>query len=700
MKRSEKEECILNKVRLFPALAGLKVFFVMEVIVIAGIVIGIGAPVSAEFNGKWYNETVVTGVPNPYYTSLAVKSNGGPCISFTGSPFAFDVYYAWKNSTGWHNVTVNTDSLYLAPLVLKNSNRPYIAFSKIRSRGSMMTDLILKTKKGHHGCKWGAADYVRRATEDTETAGADISLVLGSNGYPRVLYTRQWYHSIPLIEQYWVQHLDYAYKDANGWHREKIIEFQGLEPNIMNRNSLALGPGEEPRILYIETISGEDHLIYRHRHSSGDWPFEVIDGHTLTEGGFSLVTGPGGLPAVSYITQLTGSLIYTTKNSPNGLWQPEIVDTGISGPATCSLGFDPDGNPHISYNTGPTNFYLKHAWKDELGWHTEVVDGERYMDVGSGNSLAMRSDGSPRISYFDSTNGELKYAWFVYAPSVTAASPGSAEVGTTVDMTIWGEHFVKSFVQGGTKVTLEREGEKRPITAEFVLVRNSKKLSCRFRIPATAGSGEWSLVVKNPDGQEAYWWFTINSAEAPTITGITPDNGAVGSTARIVSLRGDNFMDGAEVVLAPGTTTPIQGEDVHWISSTNLTCTFAIPEGYDTGQKTVKVINPDRQFGEAPQLFRVTDGQPTVSGITPDHGPRGSVVEITELRGTKFMDGATVVLAPAADDPIAGENVVFVSPEKLTCRFTIPAGFATGLKNVKVTNPNGLSAKAQIFTIT
>ncbi len=73
-----------------------------------------------------------------------------------------------------------------------------------------------------------------------------------------------------------------------------------------------------------------------------------------------------------------------------------------------SLALDRDGNPRISYYNA-TDHDLKYAWKDGSNWFTQIVDSAG--DVGWETSLALDGAGNPRIAYWDGTNGYLKYAW-------------------------------------------------------------------------------------------------------------------------------------------------------------------------------------------------------------------------------------------------------------------------------------------------
>src|SRR5208337_1872765 len=85
-----------------------------------------------------------------------------------------------------------------------------------------------------------------------------------------------------------------------------------------------------------------------------------------------------------------------------------------------SLALDSSGNPRISYYD-QTNGDLKYAAWDGSRWVITTVDSAR--NVGEYSSLALDSGGNPRISYYDQTNGDLKYASW----------DGSRWVITTVD---------------------------------------------------------------------------------------------------------------------------------------------------------------------------------------------------------------------------------------------------------------------------
>jgi hypothetical protein len=80
-----------------------------------------------------------------------------------------------------------------------------------------------------------------------------------------------------------------------------------------------------------------------------------------------------------------------------------------------------------------------------------------------------------------------------------------------------------------------------------------------------------------------------------------------------------------------------------------------------------------------------------VTSITPASGINDGVVNVTDLAGTYFRYGASVVkLKKAGQSDINATNVTLVSDTKITCDFDL-TGAAAGAWNVYVRNPDGQS---------
>ncbi|MDD3951619.1 MAG: PKD domain-containing protein [Desulfobacterales bacterium] len=90
---------------------------------------------------------------------------------------------------------------------------------------------------------------------------------------------------------------------------------------------------------------------------------------------------------------------------------------------------------------------------------------------------------------------------------------------------------------------------------------------------------------------------------------------------------------------------------------------------------------------------------PAIAGITPDSGYTNSVMQITDLAGAGFQDGATVKLTRTGQPDITATDVSAVSSSRIACTLDL-AGRVAGTWNVVVTNPDGQSAfLPQGFTV-
>jgi hypothetical protein len=108
-----------------------------------------------------------------------------------------------------------------------------------------------------------------------------------------------------------------------------------------------------------------------------------------------------------------------------------IVDGSLDSPAGayCSLAFDSSNYPHISYKD-TKNGGLKYAWKDGTGWHNVTVDPARR--AGDYTSLVLDGNNTPHISY--STESSLYYASVNDSAWFTQLVDRRATMWTSIDV--------------------------------------------------------------------------------------------------------------------------------------------------------------------------------------------------------------------------------------------------------------------------
>lgn len=119
-------------------------------------------------------------------------------------------------------------------------------------------------------------------------------------------------------------------------------------------------------------------------------------------------TASTGITCLLVIGGLLIASIFISDNACAAQWSIEQVESGGVGEFS-SLAIDNNNHSHISYYDG-SNGDLRYAKWDGISWNIETVDSSD--DVGKFTSIALDSSDHPHISYFDATNEDLKYAYW------------------------------------------------------------------------------------------------------------------------------------------------------------------------------------------------------------------------------------------------------------------------------------------------
>jgi hypothetical protein len=204
---------------------------------------------------------------------------------------------------------------------------------------------------------------------------------------------------------------------------------------------------------------------------------------------------------------------------------------------------------------------------------------------------------------------------------------------------------------------------------------------------------------------------TTTPLPAPSVTGITPASGMVGTTANITGITGINFRPGVAVKLMRGTYS-LAGKGVNAVSATKITCEFVILPSTQTGTWNLTVTNPDGQSGTLANAFTITNTTtttqttttappaPTVSSMLPASATSGITINITNLAGSNLLNVTSVKLTKSGQSDIPATNVTVVSAAQVTCTFNL-ASAAPGQWNIMVTNSAGLSGiGTNLFAVT
>src|SRR4029077_3377430 len=169
------------------------------------------------------------------------------------------------------------------------------------------------------------------------------------------------------------------------------------------------------------------------------------------------------------------------------------------------------------------------------------------------------------------------------APTVTSVSPNTGPAAGGTGITITGTNFVT-----GATVTLGGTA------ATGVVVVRGTQITATQHAPAT---GAVNVVVTNPDTQTGTLTNGFTYAGAPTVTSVTPNNGAAGGGTG-GTIGGTGFVSGATVTFGGTAAT-----SVVVVSGTQITATTP---AHAAGAVNVVVTNPDTQSGSLTNGFTYT----------------------------------------------------------------------------------------------
>jgi len=233
------------------------------------------------------------------------------------------------------------------------------------------------------------------------------------------------------------------------------------------------------------------------------------------------------------------------------------------------------------------------------------------------------------------------------APSIAGLSPTSGPVGTSV--TISGTNF------GSTQGTSIVKFNGTTATAT-----SWSNTSIATSVPTGATTGNVTVTVGGQISNGVS--FTVASP-APTITGVSPTSGPVGTS---VTINGTNFgsTQGTSIVKFNGTAATAT-------SWSNTSIATSVPTGATTGNVTVTVGG---QISNGVS-FTVASPAPTITGVSPASGPVGTSVTISGANFGSTQGISTVNFNGTTATATSWSNTSIVA--------SVPAGATTG--NVTVT---------------
>ena len=352
----------------------------------------------------------------------------------------------------------------------------------------------------------------------------------------------------------------------------------------------------------------------------------------------------------------------------------ETVDVVLTNPdgqtATASSALTYELPPIIT-SFSPTTIY-------EVGGQSLTISGSNFQsgaNVTIGGSDCNVTAHTPTSITCDTPSGSGNSAVIVTNPSgvkrkstieyiappiITSFTPTKGKLTGSDVITINGENFTE-----GGSFNISTAG----VTCASTNLISATQVTCTT---TSSGATSGNIVVTNNDGQSA----TLGTFEyrgAPTISGITPNSGALAG-GTIVTITGTSFDTSNVAVTLGGSACT----NVSVASATSLTCTTP---AHSAGAVTLQVTNTeDLQSASSTGAYNYY-AAPVVTSASLNYGPIAGGNTIT-INGTDFQSGAT-----ASIDGVACTSVTFNGATSIYC--DVPSKGSTGSASITVTNPDG-----------
>ena len=330
------------------------------------------------WNGSSWAAYPAVDTKTDRYFSLALDKFGQPHLSYFGDNGL--MYASWTGSA-WERQTVVADSSVGAynSLAFDSQGNPHISYYDF-------FNVAYASRAG--SSTWTTETIAPRDMSEY----SPTTLTLDSSDNPIV--------AVPSGYVY--------YKKNSTWH---VTWWVGQYA------SLALDKAGKP---HISSLEGNQHQLAYARltdwggpSTSETWEWAYLDTKAIVVGmGVQMAVDASGNPHLAYLDNTQHRLQYATQTY--GCWQIQTVNPiGTSSPAdSIGIALDPAGQPHISY-VDVYNKKIVYASRSGSSWNLEnVADDspgyqgtfERYL------SLAISSDGTPFISFYDGGSLSLKMA--------------------------------------------------------------------------------------------------------------------------------------------------------------------------------------------------------------------------------------------------------------------------------------------------
>jgi hypothetical protein len=342
-------------------------------------------PLNATLTGSG---TITSWAISPALPSgLSFGTSNGTIWGTPTSLMSLKTFTIWaNNSGGWSLATVN---------ITVNDEAPDISYNPdwfVLTNNTAMSPTATPTNAG------GAIPST--VIDSTGDVGEYSSIVIDSYGFKHISYFDATNTK-----------LKYATDKSGSWVHTTV----NTNTQMGKYTSIAIDSEGYVHISYDYYSMSYNHLMYA-TDKSGSWVNTIADGSADVGSHTSIAVDSNDAVHISYYDATNTNLKYATCSSScssASSWSKVTIESSSGDVGKYnSIAIDSNNTLHISYRDS-TNGDLRYATcssscTSASSWTRSTIDSDG--NVGSRTSIAIDSNGAVHISYYDITNGDLKYA--------------------------------------------------------------------------------------------------------------------------------------------------------------------------------------------------------------------------------------------------------------------------------------------------
>ena len=367
---------------------------------------GGGGPSGGGGSSDWTVSVVDTNGNAGSQNTLRIDPFGRPRVAyFAGADPIFWIREASFDGWTWDIETVyETDTPTGCTLAIDQAGQSFMAFvgggRQPLYYWPFQSDLLLASRS--------AGAWQWEPVDEAGVVGLWASVAFDRFGRAGISY-QDLGNGIDYVD-FHLRDLKFAQETADGWAVETVEKDGGGY-----YTQLAFDEDGQPAIAYCGNLDGDVQPVRFARRGDSGWQFQTVDAvGKCSEASLSLRATPANGFGLAYYDDRFQDLKYASFFG--GVWHLETVEAHNQVGKYCSLAYDADGQPVISYYyCGRSTDQdcqgggdLRVARKTQTGWTVETVDSEG--NTGLFTSLAFAPSGQAFIAYQDKTLGALKIA--------------------------------------------------------------------------------------------------------------------------------------------------------------------------------------------------------------------------------------------------------------------------------------------------